>query len=240
MDSAVNLIEAAIAGNAKGYVCVTGVHGVIEAQRDEKFRAILNRGFLVTPDGMPTVWVGKAQGHRRMGRVYGPDMMLEICRRSVEKGYTHFIFGGAEGVAQKLASRLRSRFPGIRIAGAFTPPFRPLNQEEEAELIARVDAARPDLFWVGLSTPKQERFMEAYIDRLNVKVMLGVGAAFDIHTGRAKDAPKWMQRSGLHWLFRLLQEPRRLFARYMINNPLFVYKIILQLLGLRKYHIETN
>ncbi|HEY6400357.1 MAG TPA: WecB/TagA/CpsF family glycosyltransferase, partial [Blastocatellia bacterium] len=193
MDSAVDSIEAAIAGNVKGYVCVTGVHGVIEAQRDEKFRAILNRGFIVTPDGMPTVWVGKAQGHRHMGRVYGPDMMLEICRRSVEKGYTHFIFGGNDGVAQELASRLRSRFPGIRIAGAYTPPFRPLNQEEEADLIARVDAARPDLFWVGLSTPKQERFMEAYIDRLNVKIMLGVGAAFDIHTGRTKDAPKWMQ-----------------------------------------------
>jgi N-acetylglucosaminyldiphosphoundecaprenol N-acetyl-beta-D-mannosaminyltransferase len=240
MDSAVNLIEAAIAGNTKGYVCVTGVHGVIEAQRDEKFRAILNRGLLVTPDGMPTVWVGKAQGHRRMERVYGPDMMLELCRRSVEKGYTHFIFGGVDGVAQELASKLRSRFPGIKIVGAYGPPFRPLNQEEEAELIARVDAARPDLFWVGLSTPKQERFMEAYFDRLNVKVMLGVGAAFDIHTGRTKDAPGWMQRSGLHWLFRLLQEPRRLFKRYMFNNPLFVYKISLQLLGLRDYHIETK
>jgi N-acetylglucosaminyldiphosphoundecaprenol N-acetyl-beta-D-mannosaminyltransferase len=237
MDAAVDFIEAAVAGNVKGYVCVTAIHCVIEAQRDDKFRTILNRAFLVTPDGMPTVWVGKAQGHRRMERVYGPDMMLELCRRSVEKGYTHFIFGGADGVAQELTSKLRSRFPGIKIVGSYTPPFRPLNQEEEAELIAQVDAARPDFFWVGLSSPKQDRFMAAYLDRLNVKVMIGVGAAFDIHSGRNKDAPKWMQRSGLHWLFRLLQEPRRLFWRYMINNPQFIYKMSLQILRLRKYQL---
>ena len=236
MEAAVDAIEAAVAANARGYVCVTGVHGVIEAQRDEKFRAILNRAFLVTPDGMPTVWVGKAQGHRRMERVYGPDLMLEVCRRSVEKGYTHFIFGGNEGVARELAARLRSKFPGIKIVGIFTPPFRPLNCDEEAELIALVESTRPDLFWVGLSTPKQERFMDNYLDRLNVKVMLGVGAAFDIHTGRTRDAPRWMQSSGLHWLFRLLQEPRRLARRYLVNNPLFIYQICLQLLGLRDYH----
>ena len=240
MDLAVDTVEAAIAGNTKGYVCVTGVHGVIEAQRDEKFRSILNNAFLVTPDGMPTVWVGKAQGHRKMERVYGPDMMIEVCRRSVEKGYTHFFFGGNEGVAQELAARLKSRFPGIKIVGSYTPPFRPLNPDEEAELAAQLEETRPDLFWVGLSTPKQERFMEAYLDRLNVKVMLGVGAAFDIHTGRTKDAPKWMQRSGLQWLFRLLQEPRRLARRYMINNPLFVYQMFLQCLGLRDYRVEFS
>jgi N-acetylglucosaminyldiphosphoundecaprenol N-acetyl-beta-D-mannosaminyltransferase len=238
MDMAVDAIEAAIADNAKGYVCVTGVHGVIEAQRDGMFRTILNQAFIVTPDGMPTVWVGKAQGHRKMARVYGPDMMLELCRRSVGKGYTHFIFGGNDGVAQELAAELQSRFQGIKIVGVLTPPFRPLNRDEEAVLIAQVESVKPDLFWVGMSTPKQERFMSAYLDRLNVKIMLGVGAAFDIHAGRTRDAPKWMQSSGLHWLFRLLQEPRRLARRYLINNPLFVYQIFLQILGLRNDRVE--
>jgi N-acetylglucosaminyldiphosphoundecaprenol N-acetyl-beta-D-mannosaminyltransferase len=238
MSTAIDAIEAAVVDDVKGYVCVTGVHGVVEAQRDENFRAILNSAFMVTPDGMPTVWIGKAQGYRNMERVYGPDMMLEVCRRSVEKEYRHFIFGGDVGVAQDLATKLRSRFPGIKIVGVYTPPYRPLNQDEDAELIAQVGAVQPDLLWVGLSTPKQERFMDAYLDRLDVKIMLGVGAAFDIHTGRTKDAPKWMQRSGLHWLFRLLQEPHRLAGRYLINNPLFIYQIILQLLGLRTYHVE--
>jgi N-acetylglucosaminyldiphosphoundecaprenol N-acetyl-beta-D-mannosaminyltransferase len=219
---------------------VTGVHGVIEAQRDHRFKAILNRAFMVTPDGMPTVWVGRVQGHRHMDRVYGPDMMIEVCRRSVGKGYTHFLYGGNEGVAQDLAKALRARFPGIRIVGTYTPPFRPLSRDEEVDLIAQIEEAKPDVFWVGLSTPKQERFMNALIGRLNVKVMIGVGAAFDIHTGRTKDAPLWMQKSGLHWLFRLLQEPRRLARRYLINNPLFIYRMSLQLLGLRNYRIEPE
>jgi N-acetylglucosaminyldiphosphoundecaprenol N-acetyl-beta-D-mannosaminyltransferase len=238
MSTAIDAIEAAVVNGDKGYICVTGVHGVVEAQRDETFRAILNRAFMVTPDGMPTVWIGKAQGYREMERVYGPDMMLEVCRRSVEKGSSHFIFGGNEGVAQDLATKLRARFPGIKIVGVYTPPYRSLNQDEEAELITKVRSVKPDLFWVGLSTPKQERFMDAYLDRLDVKIMVGVGAAFDIHTGRTKDAPQWMQRNGLHWLFRLLQEPRRLAGRYLINNPLFIYQTILQLLGLRTYHVE--
>jgi N-acetylglucosaminyldiphosphoundecaprenol N-acetyl-beta-D-mannosaminyltransferase len=240
MAETVEAIEKAATGGAKGYVCVTGVHGVIEAQRDAWFKEILNRAFLVTPDGMPTVWIGRTEGHRRMRRVYGPDLMLELFRRSAETGATHFLFGGGEGVAQELAAKLLARFPGARIAGVYTPPFRPLNREEEAELAAQVRAAKPDLFWVGLSTPKQERFMAAYLDRLDVKIMLGVGAAFDLHTGRTRDAPQWMQQSGLHWLFRLLQEPRRLSRRYLINNPLFIYRISLQLLGLRHYRLEAD
>lgn len=240
METAVEAVEAAVLGKTRGYVCVTGVHGVIEAQHDPRFREILNRALLVTPDGMPTVWVGKAQGHRRMARVYGPDLMLELCRRSVKNGATHFLYGGNDGVAQDLAAKLRSRFPGIRIVGAYTPPFRPLNRDEEAALIEQVKAAQPDLFWVGLSTPKQERFMEAYLHRLDAKVMLGVGAAFDIHTGRTRDAPAWMKRSGLQWLFRLIQEPRRLSKRYLINNPLFIYQMSLQILGLRNYRVNTD
>lgn len=218
-----------------GYVCVTGVHGVMEAQRDATFRCILNESMLTVPDGVPTVWMGRLQGHCDMARVYGPTLLLDVCQRSTRTGHSHFFYGGAPGVADELAARLTERFPGLRVVGTYTPPFRPLNAREEAELRARVAAAKPDFFWVGLSTPKQERFMAAYSATLPVKVMLGVGAAFDMHSGRTRQAPQWMQRNGLEWLFRLIQEPRRLFWRYTRNNPAFVMYALLQIAGLKRY-----
>jgi N-acetylglucosaminyldiphosphoundecaprenol N-acetyl-beta-D-mannosaminyltransferase len=219
----------------RGYICVTGVHGIMEAQSDPELGRILNRSFLTTPDGMPTVWLGRLQGHPSMGRVYGPDYMLEMCRLSVERGYRHFLYGGNIGVARLLADNLRAQFAGIQIVGTYTPPFRNLNEAEEAELVAMVSESKPDIFWVGLSTPKQERFMARYIDRLDVKLMVGVGAAFDIHTGGIKDAPVWVKNSGLQWLHRLLQEPRRLWRRYLVNNPAFVVLTAKQLLGVKQH-----
>lgn len=207
----------------------------MEAQCDPQFRSILNRSLLTTPDGMPTVWVGRLRGFSRMKRVFGPDLMLETCRASVEKGYTHFLYGGADGVAGQLKDFLLCRFPGLRITGTYTPPFRPLNEAEKESLRAQVSAVKPDFFWVGLSTPKQERFMAEYLARLDTRVMVGVGAAFDVHTGRIQDAPRWMKSAGLQWLHRLGQEPRRLWKRYLFNNPRFVLKMTLQLLGLSKY-----
>ncbi|HEX8851829.1 MAG TPA: WecB/TagA/CpsF family glycosyltransferase [Gemmatimonadaceae bacterium] len=195
---------------------------------------------LTVPDGMPTVWIGRAQGYREMSRVYGPTLLLDVCRRSATTGHTHFFYGGAPGVADELARRLTERFPGLRVVGTFTPPFRPLNEAEEQDLVRRVAEARPDFFWVGLSTPKQERFMAAYHGRLTTGVMLGVGAAFDMHSGRTRQAPRWMQRSGLEWLFRTLQEPRRLFWRYARNNPAFVVRALMQLTGLRKYALPER
>ncbi|MFO1523588.1 MAG: WecB/TagA/CpsF family glycosyltransferase [Kiritimatiellia bacterium] len=238
MTTAVRAVERAVREGRKGCVCVTGVHGVSEAQHDEALRRIHNRAFLVVPDGMPMVWVGRLQGLRDMGRVYGPDLMMEICRRSVDTGASHFLYGGREGVAAQLADVLRSRFPGIRIAGVFTPPFRPLDAAEEQELVRQVAETRPDYFWIGLGTPKQERFAAAWIDRLDTRVMLGVGAAFDLHTGRIQDAPAWMKSSGLQWLHRLVQEPRRLARRYLVNNPLFVARILLQFAGLRRRSLD--
>jgi N-acetylglucosaminyldiphosphoundecaprenol N-acetyl-beta-D-mannosaminyltransferase len=232
-------IESAIDQGRKGYVCVTGVHGVMEAQKDRRFKEILDRAMLVTPDGMPTVWVGKLQGHSRMARVYGPDLMLDVCRRSVSKGYSHFLYGGKPGVAEDLASRLKEKFPGIRIAGTYTPPFRPLSPGEEHRLIAMVKRLKPDIFWVGLSTPKQEKMMAEYLKKLDTKVMIGVGAAFDIHTGGIKDAPDWIKPLGLQWLHRLCQEPRRLAKRYLINNPQFIYRVLLQFTRIRKYHFDN-
>jgi len=239
MQDALLLSDALIQSSGKGYVCLTSVHGVIESQSDPAFRKILNRSFLTTPDGVPTVWVGWLQGHRRIRRVFGPDYMLALCRWSVERGYRHFLYGGADGVAEQLASALIDKIPGLQVVGTYTPPFRPLNQFEEIELTAMVAETKPDVFWVGLSTPKQERFMAAYLDKLDVKLMAGVGAAFDIHTGRIKDAPRWVKNSGLQWLHRLFQEPRRLWGRYLHNNPRFLWNIGLQFLNLRKFKVDA-
>jgi N-acetylglucosaminyldiphosphoundecaprenol N-acetyl-beta-D-mannosaminyltransferase len=232
---ALELIEATVADRRKGYVCVTGVHGVMEAQKDADLKVILNRSFLTTPDGMPTVWMGRWQGFSQMGRVYGPDLMLEVCRSSVLRGYTHFLYGGKPGVAEQLGTELCRRFPGLRVVGTFTPPFRDLDSLEEAELLSTVTKCKPDFFWVGLSTPKQERFMARYLDRLDTTLMLGVGAAFDVHTGGIRDAPDWVKDAGLQWLHRLCQEPRRLWKRYFINNPKFLWKAASQFVGLKIY-----
>jgi len=237
---ALEVIEAAVAAGRKGYVCVTGVHGVMEAQKDVDLKGILNGSFLTTPDGMPTVWMGRSQGFSQMGRVYGPDLMLEICRLSVQGGHTHFLFGGRPGVAEHLRSELSRRFPGLRVVGTFTPPFRDLNSAEDAELLSAVANCKPDFFWVGLSTPKQERFMARYLNRLDTTLMLGVGAAFDVHTGRILDAPDWVKKAGLQWFHRLCQEPRRLGKRYLIKNPQFICHILLQYAGLKTYPFITS
>ena len=235
MDDAVRMSDGLIASNGKGYVCVTGVHGVTEAQNDPEFRKILNESFLTTPDGMPMVWIGKLRGFSNMTRVYGPDFMVELCRAGAERGYTHFLYGGKDGVVDHLRRALEEKIPGVRIVGAYTPPFRALTQDEENTLLQMVSRIRPDIFWIGLSTPKQERFMARYWDKLDTKMMVGVGAAFDLHTGNMKDAPDWMKQAGLQWLHRLCQEPKRLWKRYLINNPIFVYRMCLQLLGIRAY-----
>jgi N-acetylglucosaminyldiphosphoundecaprenol N-acetyl-beta-D-mannosaminyltransferase len=235
LPSALEAIAAAVRERRKGYVCVTGVHGVMEAQDDPDFKRILNNAFLCTPDGMPMVWAGKLNGHREMRRVYGPDLMLDVCAWSETSGAKHFFYGGADGVAELLAQKLKEKFPKLPVVGTFTPPFRALNGTEEEKLAHQICAAQPDILWVGLSTPKQEKFMAEYLPKLDATLMIGVGAAFDFHSGRAKQAPRWMQRSGLEWFYRLCSEPRRLGKRYLRNNPLFAWKFFGQLAGLRKY-----
>lgn len=232
---AITACEKMLATAGRGYVCVTGVHGVMEAQGDSEFRSILNSSFLTVPDGMPLVWIGRLLGYHGIRRTYGPDFMMEFCRHSVERSYRHFLYGGKAGVAEALASNLRQRLPGLQIVGTCTPPFRPLNSEEERDLFAQVTASKPDVIWVGLSTPKQEKFMAQYISRLDTKLLVGVGAAFDVHTGNIKDAPGWMKSAGLQWLHRLFQEPRRLWKRYLFNNPRFLLQIVLQLVGVTRY-----
>jgi N-acetylglucosaminyldiphosphoundecaprenol N-acetyl-beta-D-mannosaminyltransferase len=217
------------------YIAVTGMHGIMEARHDSAFKEILNSSSLTVPDGMPLVWLARWNGHPLKRRVYGPDLMLSFCEHTSGKGVRHFFYGGAPGVAEKLAEELANRFPGIVVAGTYAPPFRALTCDEQQEVVSRLAQAAPDVLWVGLSTPKQERWMREYSSLLNVPVLVGVGAAFDIHSREKKQAPGWMREHGLEWFFRLLQEPRRLSRRYVLYGTEFVFWIILETLGLHRF-----
>jgi len=235
MSMVLETIDGWIKKNEQNYVTVTGVHGIIESQRDEQIRTIHNSAGLVTPDGMPMVWANHVQGNRHVSRVYGPDLMFAVCEQSEDEGYKHFFYGGAEGVPELLKEKLTERFPQLQVVGTYSPPFRPLTPEEDAAICKMIDDSGADIVWIGLSTPKQERWMYAHMGKFKAPVMIGVGAAFDFHAGLKSQAPLWMQRSGLEWFYRLITEPRRLGKRYLINNPLFVYLILLQALGIKSY-----
>jgi N-acetylglucosaminyldiphosphoundecaprenol N-acetyl-beta-D-mannosaminyltransferase len=213
------------------YVAVTGMHGVAESRQNEEFRRVLNTAGMVVPDGMPLVWLGRLQGFPLRHRVCGSELMDRFCQVT-GNAYRHFFFGGAPGVAEELAQILHEKH-GIVIAGAYTPPFRPLTDAEERELASIVDEASPHVFWVGLSTPKQEKWMYEHRHKLSVPVMLGVGAAFDMNSGNLRRAPEWMRENGLEWLFRLGCEPRRLWKRYLITIPQAVWFVCMELLHRR-------
>lgn len=216
------------------YVAVTGMHGVTESHQNPEFRSILKDADLVVPDGMPLVWLGRLRGFSHLERrVYGPELMETFCRETGAK-YRHFFYGGAPGIADRLAQVEQERH-GIRIAGTYCPPFRPLTAEEDKAVIAMINEAAPDVVWVGLSTPKQERWMYEYRNRLNVPLLLGVGAAFDLNSGHLKQAPEWMREHGLEWLFRLMAEPKRLWRRYLVQGSRFVWNVLLELTALRIY-----
>jgi N-acetylglucosaminyldiphosphoundecaprenol N-acetyl-beta-D-mannosaminyltransferase len=225
MRTAVDEIGGWIERGVRSYVCVTGVHGVMESQRDETLRRIHNDSGLTTPDGMPMVWAGRWAGARWMERVYGPDLMLAVCERAVQHGWKSFFYGGKPGVADQLASELRKRFPELPVVGTYSPPFRPMTPAEDTEIVDLINGANADIVWVGLSTPKQEHWMADHRTALTAPVLVGVGGAFDIHAGAVPQAPRWIQRSGLEWAFRLAVEPRRLWRRYLGNNPRFVVAI---------------
>jgi N-acetylglucosaminyldiphosphoundecaprenol N-acetyl-beta-D-mannosaminyltransferase len=215
------------------YVAVTGMHGVTEALDDTHFRDILRAADLVVPDGMPLVWLGRLHGYPLRRRVYGPELMDTFCKQTGSR-YRHFFYGGAEGVPESLAHLLERKY-GVQVAGCYSPPFRPLNDEEEKSVAEMVNNSGADVLWVGLSTPKQERWMHAHRNAFHVPVMLGVGAAFDLNLGKLKQAPPWMRENGLEWLFRLLMEPRRLWKRYLVLGPKFVWNASLELAGLRRF-----
>lgn len=230
---ALNQIEAWIAAGAREYVSVCNVHTVMECQKDPAMLAAVNGAGMATPDGMPLVWLSNRVVEGEVKRVYGPSLMLETCRRSLETGHSHYLLGGADGVPQLLAGELERRFPGIRIAGGCSPPFRELSPHEQEGLIEEINGANPDIIWVALGTPKQDLWMAEYRSKLNAPVLIAVGAAFDFITGRVPQAPAWMQRNGLEWSYRLFREPRRLWHRYLVYNPQFVLKVLGQEAGKR-------
>jgi N-acetylglucosaminyldiphosphoundecaprenol N-acetyl-beta-D-mannosaminyltransferase len=216
-------IDACVAARRKGYVCVAATHTVMACQEDpELARAVLGAS-LVVPDGQPLVWAMNALGHDLSSRVYGPDLMAHYCERAARTGTKMFLYGGRnQGALVQLALNLRRRYPGLRIVGGYSPPFRTLSEEEAAAISGEVNRSGADVVWVGIGVPKQEKWMASMRERLDAPVLVGVGAAFDFHAGLVPQAPDWMQSAGLEWLFRLSKEPRRLWRRYLRYNPLFV------------------
>ncbi len=204
------------------FICVTSVHGVITARDDEETRTILNAADIATPDGMPLVWALRSFGARRQQRVYGPELMLRVCDDAARRGHRIFLYGGRERSLLQLRERLQAKFPGLAIAGAYSPPFRELTAAEEELVQRRIRVSGADIVFVGISTPKQERWMFAHRGAFPGVVMIGVGAAFDFHAGEVRQAPPWVQRHGLEWLFRLSMEPRRLWHRYLLVTPRFL------------------
>ena len=221
MDDAIATIERWISERSRNYVCIAGVHGVMESRRDQRLRSIHNEAGMVTPDGMPLVWLLRLRGKGNVDRVYGPDLMRKMTAVSSVRGYRQFYYGGAEGVADRLKQALTAAHPDLEVAGTYCPPFRALTAQEDQTAVDAINAARPHIVWVGLSTPKQEFWMATHLGRVEAPVMVGVGAAFDFLAGTKRQAPLWMQRSGLEWLFRLCSEPRRLWRRYAYIVPGF-------------------
>jgi N-acetylglucosaminyldiphosphoundecaprenol N-acetyl-beta-D-mannosaminyltransferase len=205
------------------FIAVTGMHGIVEAQHDPSFKQVLSSAGLVVPDGMPLVWIGRRQGNQLKRRVYGPELMQTFCEHTRAR-YRHFFYGGVPGVAVALADSFRRKYD-IGIAGCYSPPFGKIAKEEDDEVIALINRANADVLWVGLSTPKQERWMYGHHNSLDAPVLVGVGAAFDLAVGRVKQAPAWMREHGLEWSFRLWQEPRRLWRRYLIYGSEFLLRV---------------
>jgi N-acetylglucosaminyldiphosphoundecaprenol N-acetyl-beta-D-mannosaminyltransferase len=208
--------------NSARFICVTSVHGVILAKDDPRIANILNAADIATPDGMPVVWALRSFGSRGQQRVYGPTLMLELCRSAVENGHRLFLYGGRDETLPLLEARLIERFPGLIVAGRYSPPFRPLTESEDEHVRTMIQASDADIVFVGIGTPKQEDWMYAHRDCFPGVTLIGVGAAFDFHAGRNRQAPGWIQRRGLEWLFRLGSEPGRLWKRYILVTPRFL------------------
>lgn len=233
MEMALTQFDLWLAERRSQYVCVTPAHSIMDGYNQPKLRTIFNASGMTVPDGMAIVWILKLKGHSHVQRVYGPDLLMAACEHGLPKRCRHYFYGGAPEVTEKLAQRLLNDFPGLQIAGIYTPPFRPLTTEEDEEVTQQINEANADIIWVGLGSPKQEFWMQAHLDKINTSIMVGVGAAFDFLSGNKPQAPLWMQHNGLEWLFRLLHEPKRLWPRYR-QYPKFVVLIILGFFGITK------
>ncbi|HVP22226.1 MAG TPA: WecB/TagA/CpsF family glycosyltransferase [Anaerolineaceae bacterium] len=235
MQDALDALQFWISTRQPHYVCVTPAFSVLQGHDHPDLRKIYNSSGLTTPDGAPVTWLLKWQGFKCVERVYGPDFLLAACQRSIQLGWKHYFYGGTSEVQEALKEKLTASFQGLIIVGAESPPFRPLTPEEDEETIARISAARPDILWVGLGAPRQDRWMASHLDSLGLPVLVGVGAAFDFVSGCKPQAPIWMRRNGLEWLFRLASEPKRLWRRYLLGNPRFMWLYFLQTIGVLNF-----
>lgn len=239
-EDAIIRIEAFVESGINHSVCVNSAQDVIIAQDTPDFRDIVNSSDLATADGWPVVWSLRRRGFSQPHRVTGPDLMWALCARSPTSGHSHFFYGGAPGVPEKLCEVFEKRFPGFRSAGAYSPPFRPLSEEEDLEVVERINASGADFVWIGISTPKQHYWMRDHLGRLNASVIATVGAAFDFHSGNVTRAPAWMRNNGFEWLHRIFKEPRRLGPRYLRTLPRYLVLELAQQLGLKNFNIDGS
>ena len=224
--SACQTIDTWIRNKIPSYVCVAPVSTVVDCQDSVGYRDIVNRAGMVTPDGMPLVWIARNRGKKQVGRTYGPDLLREVCAYGLTRGYRHYFYGGSVQTVERLVEKLKRDFSGINVAGYYSPPLRQVGEMEVDAVIAAINASAADIIWVGLGSPKQDYWMHQHRGLIQTPVMAGVGAAFDFIAGTKPQAPRWMRRAGLEWLFRLVCEPRRLWRRYLVGNSYFLYRLL--------------
>lgn len=235
MDDACLSVEEAVLKSQKKYISVCPVGTIMECKRNKEALMSVNFADLVTPDGMPVVWLGRLLGHKNIRRVYGPELMQKICAVSEKKKYKNYFYGSSPDVLSKLKEKLKRQYSGLIISGSFSPPFRPLTEEEDKKIVEEINNCAPDILWVGLGSPKQDLWMYEHRQRINAPVMVGVGAAFDFLAGTKPQAPPWVRDNGFEWLFRLLTEPNRLWRRYLVSSSLFIYYVIIEFFKKRFY-----
>ncbi len=238
--SSFDVIRSWIRNGEKHYVTVSGAHTMVECQSDTTLRSILNRAGMVTADGMPIVWMSRLLGKRGADRVYGPDLMRHALEHSRDGGVRHYLYGASEDTLRDLQASIERDYPGVNIVGSYAPPFRKVGEREDDEVLETINAAKPDIIWVSLSTPKQDYWMANHLAKLDAAALIGVGAAFDFLSGNKVQAPRFIQRSGTEWLFRMVTEPKRLAARYLDTVPRFMMLSGLQLAGLRKWPLPDR
>jgi len=226
LEHASQTIGSWIQNRVKTYVCIAPVATIVECQYDEKYRQIINNSGMTTPDGMPLVWLGKMNGRNDVQRTYGPDLLKKMCDYGLSKGLCHYFYGATDQTNMLLIDKLKKDYSNLNIAGTYSPPMNDDGTGEDQVIIDQINNLNVDILWVGLGSPKQDYWMAQHRDKLNVPVIIGVGAAFDFIAGTKKQAPRWMRSSGLEWLFRLCCEPKRLWKRYLIGNTTFLYLIL--------------
>lgn len=224
MEWLINYINKNIKSLIGDYICVSNVHTTVTSYENPEYCAIQNGGIMAIPDGGPLSTIGRLRGHNDMARTTGPNLMGEIFKISAEKGYRHYFYGSTEETLKKLTTKLKENYPGLVIAGMYSPPFRPLTDEEDQGIVEMINETKSDFVWVGLGAPKQEIWMAAHQGKIN-GLMVGVGAGFDYYADNISRAPEWMQKSNLEWFYRLIQDPRRLFKRYLYTNTKFIWLI---------------